>query len=332
VDIISNCRNGILVDPLDGGAIAAALLRLLTDREAWREASRNGLEGVRRHYTWQAHASAYLARLRELIGRPRKTPAGWPEVQSLGYRDRAIFTGMDQTLLGDAEALRRFVDTITAHRKRVTFGIATRRRIDSALAELKKHGVPTPDVLISSLGTRVHYGAALTEDIHWADHIDHDWHHERIRRALDGLPGLEVQEKAQLSRFKISYFYDPHEAPAVREITALLHRQELNANVTLSFGQFLDVVPARASKGQALRYVALRLDIPLEQVLVAGGSGADEDMIRGNTLALVVANRRGEELSGLVDRDRVYFSDKAHAAGLLDAIGHYHFLGEYSGG
>ena len=71
----------------------------------------------------------------------------------------------------------------------------------------------------------------------------------------------------------------------VEEITALLHQNELNANVIVSFGQFLDIVPARASKGQALRYVALRLDIPFENILVAGGSGADEDMIRGKVRA-----------------------------------------------
>jgi sucrose-phosphate synthase len=105
-----------------------------------------------------------------------------------------------------------------------------------------------------------------------------------------------------------------------------LHQQELNANVLVSFGQYLDVVPSRASKGQALRYAALRLDIPLEQVLVAGGSGADEDMMRGNTLAVVVANRHHEELSTLVDLERVYFSDQSGASGLLDAIGHYAFL------
>jgi sucrose-phosphate synthase len=49
-------------------------------------------------------------------------------------------------------------------------------------------------------------------------------------------------------------------------------------------------------------------------------------MIRGNTLAVVVANRHGEELSGLVDIERIYFSDKPNAAGLLDAIDHYGFL------
>ena len=220
---------------------------------------------------------------------------------------------------------------INENRKRVTFGIATGRRIDSALAILKRNDVPMPDVLISSLGTRIHYGAALSEDRHWADHIDHDWRHDRIRRELDDLPGLKLQEKGKLSRFKISYFYDPKKAPPPDEIVSLLHQQELNANVTVSFGQFLDIIPARASKGQALRYAALRLDIPLEQVLVAGGSGADEDMIRGNTLAVVVANRHHEELSGLVDLERVYFSDEAHAGGLLDAIDYYDFLGESPG-
>ena len=129
--------------------------------------------------------------------------------------------------------------------------------------------------------------------------MDHAWNRDRIRRALNGLPGLKLQEQAKLSRLKVSYYYDADKAPSVEEITDLLHQEELTANVLLSFGQFLDIIPSRASKGQALRYMALRLDIPLENILVAGGSGADEDMMRGNTSAVVVANRHHEELSGL---------------------------------
>ena len=326
VDIISNCDNGILVDPLDAPAIATALLQLLRDRDAWQEASNNGLAGVRKHYTWQAHARSYLENVDRLIDKPRKEPVAWPAVRAARYRDRAIFTDIDQTLLGDPDALQQFTATITRNRKRLTFGIATGRRIDSALAIMKKHDLPMPDVLISSLGTRIHYGSALSEDKHWADHVDHDWNLDRARRVLDDLPGMERQQRAKLSRLKLSYFYDAEKAPSVEEITTLLHQQELTANVILSFGQFLDVVPSRASKGQALRYVALRLDIPLENVLVAGGSGADEDMMRGNTSAVVVANRHHEELSGLVDLERVYFSDQPGAAGLLDAIEHYDFL------
>ena len=326
VDIISNCRNGILVDPLDADAIAGALLELLGDPARWDEASRNGLEGVRRHYTWDAHARSYLEQVSELLDRPRREVVAWPAGQAARYRDRALFTDIDQTLLGDEAALREFCKTIQQARKRVSFGIVSGRRIDSALAVLKKHGVPVPDVLISDLGTRIHYGARLSEDLHWSDHVDHDWNGPRIRRVLSGLPGVKLQERVKQGKFKISYYYDPEQAPTPEEITATLHQNELNANVIVSYGQFLDVVPARASKGQALRYAALRLDIPFENILVAGGSGADEDMIRGNAMAVVVANRHEEELSELVDLERVYFSERAHAGGLLDAIEHYGFL------
>ena len=326
VDIIANCSNGILVDPLDPDAIAAALLELLASPQRWREASKNGLEGVRRHYTWQAHAASYVEQVGELIGRPRRELLAWPAGQAARYRDRAIFTDIDQTLLGDEAALRAFCEMILRERKRVAFGIVSGRLTDSALAGLKKHGVPVPDVLISGLGTRIHYGASLSEDSHWSDHIDHDWNLPRIRRVVDGLPGLKLQERSKQSRFKISYYYDAELAPSPEEITASLYQNELNANVIVSFGQFLDITPARASKGQALRYAALRLDIPLEHILVAGGSGADEDMIRGNAMAVVVGNRHEEELSELVDLERVYFSAQAHAGGLLDAIEHYRFF------
>jgi sucrose-phosphate synthase len=74
--------------------------------------------------------------------------------------------------------------------------------------------------------------------------------------------------------------------------------------------------------------VAERLDIPLGRILAAGGSGADEDMMRGNTLAVVVANRHHEELSQLVDQQRIYFAEAPYAAGILEAVEHYNFLGE----
>jgi sucrose-phosphate synthase len=75
-----------------------------------------------------------------------------------------------------------------------------------------------------------------------------------------------------------------------------------------------------------LRYVAQRLEFPLENTLVAGGSGADEDIMRGNMLSVVVANRHNEELSQLVDIERIYFANGAHAAGIIEAIEHYDFF------
>jgi len=325
VDIIANCKNGELVDPLDKDAITAALLKLLRNNKTWSQASRNGVDGVRRFYSWQSHAESYLAKIRGFTGQYQPIPRA-PSSRTLRYRDRAIFTDLDQNLIGNLAALQQFVAAIRENRRCVSFGIATGRRIDSALALMKKYGIPAPDVLISSLGTRIHYGQSLTEDDFWADHIDHNWSSQQVRRVLDELLGLNLQPKTEQTPFKLSYYYDPQKAPSLDEIISLLRQKELTVNVTCSFGQFIDVVPSRASKGQALRYVSQRLGIPLEHILAAGGSGADEDMMRGNTLAVVVGNRHHEELSQLIDQERIYFAGQPHALGILEAIEHYDFF------
>jgi sucrose-phosphate synthase len=262
----------------------------------------------------------------EVVGEHHPAPSARPAPRALRYRERALFTDLDQNLIGNRAALQRFVEVMRENRKCVTFGVATGRRIDSALALMKKQGIPAPDVLISSLGTRIHYGQALTEDDFWANHIDHHWNPQQVRRVLAELPGLKPQPKKEQTALKLSYYYDPQKAPSVDEIVAMLYQEELTANVMSSFGQFLDIVPSRASKGQALRYVAHRLDIPLEHILAVGGSGADEDMMRGNTLAVVVANRHHEELSQLVDQESIYFASQPYAEGILEAIAHYDFF------
>jgi sucrose-phosphate synthase len=328
VDIIGNCECGELVDPLDKQQIARALLKYLCSKKEWQRASANGIQRVRALYSWKAHADAFVGRLKRLSGKYIPLTSAQPLPRTLRYRDRTIVSDLDQSLIGNDAALTKFLQLMRDNRKNVSFAITTGRRVDSALALMKKHGIPNPDILITSLGTRIQYGQALTEDDVWAEHIDHNWTTRRVRLALSRLTGLIPQEQRQQTAFKISYYYDRKSAPSVEEINKLLRQQEIAANVVLSFGQFLDVIPIRASKGQALRYVAQRLEIPLEQILVAGGSGADEDMMRGNTLAVVVKNRHGEELSPLANVDHIYFARQSHAAGILEAIKYYDFFGQ----
>jgi sucrose-phosphate synthase len=284
------------------------------------------MTGVARHYTWEAHAERYLESTAKL-GEKFRPVAELAEPVNVGrYRNRALFTDLDLSLVGNAEALAEFRKLIEANHRTLVFGIATGRRLDSALTCIRDNGIPTPDVLITSLGTRIHYGTGLTEDSYWAEHIDVNWSSDRVRRALAGIDGLTPQRKAEQSRFKVSYFHDQQIAPSVEEIVDLLRQKEATATVVHSFGQYVDVIPARASKGQALRYVADRLELPLERILVAGGSGADEDMMRGIPRAVVVSNRHGEELSDLTGPDGIYFAESPFAAGILEAIAHYDFL------
>lgn len=329
-DIIGNCANGILIDPLDSDTIAAALLHLLTKPEKWKQCAESGRVGVRKHYSWDAHASSYMETIRPLVNKTERVERIPLIRRPMPYSDRAIFTDLDQNLLGSPEDLPAFIEVLRENRKSTTFGIATGRRLDTALEALRKYRIPEPDVLITSGGTAIYYNPDLTVDRWWARHIDRRWSPDEVRRVMAGLPGLQLQPRVQQSRFKISYLYHAGVAPPVEKIISLLYQEDLATNVILSFGQYLDILPIRASKGLALRYVTDRWGIPLEKTLVAGGSGADEDMMRGNTLAVVVANRHDEELSHLMDTDRIYYAEQGYALGILEAIEHFDFFNTVS--
>lgn len=324
-DIIGNCHNGYLIDPLEASSITEALLELLSDEETWQSCRRQGLEGVAAHYSWQAHAERYLRLITPIVEHSERLQRQPLERTSQLYAEKAIVTDLDLNLLGDDVALQALLRLLRENRKTTKFAIATGRRLDVALRVMKKHQIPEPDILITSSGSEIYYAPKLTPDTGWAEHIDFHWTPHKIRPLLDAMPGLERQPKSEQSRFKLSYYIDPEQAD-IEEIKRLLHREEQSVHVQLAFGQYLDILPQRASKGLALRYVADRWQIPLEHIFVAGGSGADEDMMRGNTLAAVVANRHNEELSQLLDTDRIYFAEKAHAAGILEALEHYAFF------
>lgn len=323
-DIMANCENGELIDPLESTTISAAIEKLLSDKTYWQQCQKNGLNGVRSHYSWQAHAQKYLELIQPIAeknGRQQQPAV----IRSPSRVERALVSDLDLNLLGDDASLKQLVDLMRQHRKTTKFVIATGRRLDQALKLMKKHGIPEPDILITSSGSEIYYAPKLTPDTAWAKHIDHLWQPHKVRELLEGLSGLSRQPKEEQSQFKLSYYIDPQQIN-FEEIKRLLHREEQSVHVQMAFGQFLDILPLRASKGMALRYVADRWQLPLERIFVAGGSGADEDMMRGNMLAAVVANRHHEELSQLEDTSHIYFAKAAHAAGILEALDHYQFF------
>ena len=45
------------------------------------------------------------------------------------YHDRALFTDLDQNLLGDPDSLADFITVVRENRQCISFGIATGRRL-----------------------------------------------------------------------------------------------------------------------------------------------------------------------------------------------------------
>ena len=114
------------------------------------------------------------------------------DIYHLAAASKGVFTAIDNTLLGDGEALAQFIQVVRQRQRKFFFGIATGRGLDSVLKILKTHGIPTPDVLITSLGTEIYYPPQLTADIVWNHHIDHWWTPQVLRRIIDLLTGIKL--------------------------------------------------------------------------------------------------------------------------------------------
>jgi sucrose-phosphate synthase len=324
-DIIANCENGLLIDPLDDDSIERALLRMLTEPEQWDKWSRNGIDGTRQHYSWAHHANRYLRDLNDILEHsPVPALVSAPKVRRLPEFDRMIITDLDNTLTGDDEALEDFKDLIQSH-DHIGFGIATGRRMDDALQFIEQLGLPKPDVLDTDAGTQLHYGKDLTPDLSWRKQIGYAWKPREIRELLDPVPGLFLQPEDQLSEFKISYEVDPEEAPSVHSIRKMLRSAGLRATVNLSLEIYLDIVPVRGGADLSMRHLLYKWGFSPDKVLVAGDSGNDIGMLLGRTLGVVVANY-SPELEKLRNRPRIYFAKSPHARGILEGIDFYHFL------
>lgn len=322
-DIIRNCHNGVLVDPLDPDAMGEAIRRAISDHARWRRWSRAGIEGVRRHYSWEGHVRSYLEAIRGLRGK-RRAPSRRRARGRLSTIDRLLVCDIDNTLIGDSPGLRKLLGELEPLREEIGFAVATGRRVESAIRVLQRWSVPTPDVLITSVGSEIHWGHRLEISSSWRDHIRPGWEPDAIRAAMRELPGLELQSEREQREFKISYEIGEG-APGRRAIERHIRRHGLRARVIHSHARYLDLLPLRASKGRALRFLAERLGIPLERILVAGDSGNDEEMLVGPTLGVVVGNY-SDEIEGLRGRPRIYFAEERYAYGVLEGIEHYDFF------
>lgn len=328
-DIERNCQSGLLVDPSRPSEIAEAIRTIIADEARWERYSKNGVMNLRKHYTWQSHAATYSGRVKKLVSNVGATDmAQVVPTDAIGRRlislRSFLIADIDNTLIGeDNSRLPALIEFIETNRGCLGFGVATGRTIDSAKAVLKEHGVPQPDVIISSVGSEMYYGPRQHHGQGWATHISHQWNREKIVSLLKNLPFLEYQEEETQRPFKVSFNMAP-EKDRLSTIHNILLANKCRYSLIYSHDRYLDILPYRASKGKAIRYLSYKWVIPLRQFLVCGDSGNDEEMLRGEPLGVVVGNY-SREMKALRGARRVFFAKAECAGGVLEGIHHYRF-------
>ena len=330
IDIIKNCECGIVVDTTDTEEIATAAKQIIVEGEKWKQYSKAGILNIREHYTWDSHAASYMKEVNRVVDNfyTTKMKVAVPS-DAIGRRlaklNYFLITDIDNTLIGDKnDQLETLLQLLKQHRDHIGFGVATGRTVDSAKAHLEKFGVQAPDIIISSVGSEIYYGKSLHTGRGWATHISAQWERKKIVRLLKEFSFLTYQEEDTQRRFKVSYNIKPR-----KDRLAMIHdrllRNKCRYNLIYSHNKYLDILPYRASKGKAIRYLSYKWEIPLANFLVCGDSGNDEEMLRGEPKAVVVGNY-SSELESLRGLRNIYFAKKKYAGGILEAVEHYKFI------
>ncbi len=327
-DIMANCENGYLVDPNDTEAVQRAIRSVIADIEKWETLSRNGIAGINAHYNWEAHVSKYIDAISPLVDKSRTVEAKRAEERPVGNRltrlSHLLISDIDHTLTGDDDALSALMEILETEDDRIGFGAITGRTVDEVIEIFEAQGIRVPDVIVASVGAEIYYRFKTFPDRGWATHISKNWNRDRIKSILDPLPFLEYREEMAQNAFKVAYTMTPKKDRLAR-IHDTLAQHRCHYNLVYSHEKYLDILPHRASKSKAIRYLSYKWEIPLDHIVVCGDSGSDAEMLRGNVLGVVVGNHT-EALDALRGKRLIYFAKDDHAAGIIEGLQKYRLI------
>ena len=316
-DIIERCGNGILVCPTQPTAIAGACRAIIGNRRKWIRFASAGSEAVAA-YDWQAHTKIY----HRLIGELTMAPASRRK-----YR-RLLVCDIDNTLLGDHEALREFLEWQAQNASTIALGIATGRSFHSAQAILAAEGVPTPDVIISSVGSQIHWydksRRRFVEDDDWGGRIAGNWDGEAVVAVTNSL-GLRSQAYLENRTGKASFFLDKNNP---EDIGRKFDNAGLDVEIVASHDRYLDVLASGVGKHSAVLYAADRMGLMQAQVVVAGDSGNNRAMLRACPRPIIVGNY-SDGLGEDPALSHAYRASATHARGILEGIRYYDEVGNW---
>lgn len=249
-----------------------------------------------------------------------------------------LASDIDNTLTGDEQALQRLAQRLRTLREddRLFLILSTGRRLVQVLDGFEQEGLPEGDAIISQVGTEIYlppFAADMPPLRAWKERLEAEFSRQEAESFLDGIEGLTMQPDKYNTPLKVSCYLDeaPEPEAAAREIERRVRAAGKDDvyQVIWSSGRDLDIIPATAGKGKAIRFLLSFLDLEAGQVIVAGDSGNDRTMFEEFDYGIIVANAQ-PELKALPEseEDNHYRAGEQYAAGVIEGLRHFGILSD----
>ena len=240
---------------------------------------------------------------------------------------RLFSADLEGTLLGRPEGTCRFTlawQSIPPTRRPLLVFNTSRTVSDTRLLAAAR-GLPEPDYIIGGVGTEL-YSALYRLPKDFSSQFGEGWDPARVEEIVSSFPGAKRQPAEFLHRFKSSWFWERARTEELEQLKRKLREAGIRAHVDYSCRYFLDVVPACAGKGKALKWLCERLSIPLSNVLVAGDAGNDTSMFLLPHVRGVVVDNALPELRGRIEPRTVFVASSCMADGVIEGLQHFGVL------
>lgn len=241
---------------------------------------------------------------------------------------RLLVTDLDGTFIGDDAATCDLWVELDA--SGIGVGFATGRHLTSVQAFYDRLGTQRRALAcICMVGTEIWLldDSGYRKDPRWSRHIAEGWERDRVSRFVaERIAGAELQPAEWQSPLKISYFLPAGSGDQVERLEADMARASLAATTVFSADRFLDILPARSGKGSAVAHLAADLELSPGDVVVAGDTGNDLDMMRPELgfRSIAVGNATAELATHVGPAH--YRARADHALGIREGLVHHGWL------
>ncbi|MNE29934.1 Mannosylfructose-phosphate phosphatase [compost metagenome] len=308
---------------------------ILTDENQWKYYSNNGAINIQKHYSWLNHVNQYVEYVKENLSLSsgsgiKKLHYPNINIERLKRKIENLFVSdIDGTLIEpklNNPGLKEIKEHLIDRAEKMAFALASGRNLTLVKKVIEEEQFPLPDFIICSVGTEIYYtnGKDYILDKGWATFLSGRWKREDIVNRLNGIPWIRLQEEEAMNPYKISYYYDKEKYDH-EQLIEVLGAGWYKVNIIRSHGEFLDFIPKRASKGNAIKFLCRKWAIPLSCVVAAGDSGNDIDMFRGSIKGIIVGNRSAE-LADYETTKSVYVAKGSASSGILEGLRYYKII------
>ncbi len=227
-------------------------------------------------------------------------------------------------------------------------------RDEKLIAEaIADYDLPIPDYAIGDVGTSIYKLSGTPAHMEfsprhdWQDRISRDWQglrHDDLATMFTDLEQLRPQEPDKQNAYKISYYVDVSvdQKTLAETMQKRLTEKGIRASIITSVDEqegvgLVDILPERATKVHAIRFLIEEFGIPESRVVFSGDSGNDLPALTSGLQAVLVRNaaedvrrearaatiKNGVESKLYLARGGFLGMNGNYAAGVLEGLVHF---------